>query len=183
MRDRQPILRGPKVWKDFVPPPDIPTDQLWTGAQVQARLIEAARLIERTVGRVTPKQFGNSMPNYTYDWGDLMGQVETATLLTGGNRITIGATSRAVTRCEEAMRWPLTYLNDHEGMRRVLHLFLRCRASRVPFSVALKRKGWNKATCYRLRDRALTVIAIGLIRDRVPLLLAGEDDDDRAPLD
>lgn len=182
MHERQPLMRGPKVWEGFVPPADIPTDQLWTKDFVQQRLVEAAKLIERTSGRVTPKEFGSSMPNYTYDWGDLLGQAQNATL-NKGNRITIGASSRAVTRYEQAIRWPLTYLERHEGMRRVLMLFLRCRAFRIPFTVALKRKGWNKATCYRLRDKALTIIAIGLINDRVPLVLAGDDDDEREPIE
>lgn len=171
--------RGWRVVEGFVPPADIPVEQLWTPAAVQGRLIEAARVVERTGGRVLPKEYGNSMPAYMHDWGDLIGQAANDTLHAGGNRITIGATSRTMTRVEQAMRWLWRYLDDYEGQRRVLRLFLRCRATRVPFSVALKRKGWNKATAYRARDRALTIIAIGLIRDRVPLVLARSDDDDR----
>lgn len=178
MRERLPLYRNVQKWTDYVPPADVPTDQLWTADQVKDRLVEAARLIERTGGRVAPREPGSTMPDYSYDWGDLIGQSQSATLYKGGNRVTIGASSRAISRCEQAMRWPIQYLEEVDGPRRVLRLFLRCRALRVPFNAAIKQKGWSRATAFRARDRALAIIAVGLIKDRVPLVRAGEDDDD-----
>lgn len=173
-----PKNRSFKALLDFVPPADVPIEQLWAPAQVQARLIEAARLIERTGGRVAPKGHGSSMPDYSYDWGDLIGQADAATLYKGRNLVTISATSAAMTRAEQAMMWPMRYLEDAEGPRRVLRLFLKCRALRQSFSLACKKRGWSRVTSYRGRDRALSLIAIGLIKDRIPLVEARDGDDD-----
>lgn len=177
-REILPKNRNLKALLDFVPPPDIPIEQLWTSDAVRGRLVEAAKLIERTGGRVAPKGYGTTMPEYSYDWGDLLAQTEGATLLKGRNMIRIGASSQAMTRAEEAMVWPMRYLEEADGPRRALRLFLRCRAKRERFGLACKKKGWSRVTAWRARDRALTIIAIGLIRDRVPLVLAHDDDDE-----
>lgn len=160
----------------LAPPADIPFDELWTPKLVETRLIEAARLCMMTGGPVLPKGFKNSMPAYSYDWADLLNQVQTEEIGKGRNYVRLGATSKQVSRMEEAILWPWTYLEKFEGPRRVLKVFLACKAHRRKFGAACKSKGWSRTTAYRARDRALAIIAIGLNRDRVPVR-AGDVDD------
>ena len=182
--------RGYAAALNYTQPPDIEADGLWTRAAVEGRLVEAARVIHRTAGRVGPR-------GYTPAWGI---EVEAEALATGEkvgmlqagelgayearlaaerNRYVMGVSQEEMTRVEEAMLWPMRYLEAYEAPRRALKLFLSCRAQRRRFGSACRARGWSRATAYRARDRALTLIAIGLTKDRVPVLLAmGEDDDD-----
>jgi len=67
-----------------------------------------------------------------------------------------------------ALAWPATYLPDADGSRAMLSLWAGCKALRQPFTNAVERRGtMTRAMAYRLRDRGLTLIALGLIRDGV----------------
>lgn len=149
---------------------------LWVPKTVEKRLIEAAKLTLTTTGRVGPKEFGSAMPMYQREWTDWLAQLDDTNKLPEDVRIEkderpsrVGATSRQITRMEASMRWPIQYLEAMPGPRRVLAVFLRCRAYRKPFGLACKRLGWPRATAYRARDKALSLIAQGLNRDGVPV--------------
>lgn len=158
---------GPRDWMEYVPPEDYGDAQLWNGKLVRDRLVECATIIERQGGRVAPKQYGSAMPEYTQDWGDLIGQADSGTIHEGGNRVTIRASHAQMSRVEEALSWPARYLDRHEGPRRVLRLYLFCKAKRLTFTRRAQRRGWSKPTTFRALDRALTIIAVGLMRDAV----------------
>lgn len=168
--------------EEFAPPADIPFDELWNPKLVEARLVEAAILCVKTGGPVLPKGFKGSMPAYAYDWGDLLNQVETDEIGKGRNYVRTGASAKEVSRMEEAILWPWRYLEKFEGPRRVLKVYLNCKAHRRKFGSACKARGWSRATGYRARDRALAIIAIGLNRDRVAVRTGGiEEMNERAP--
>ena len=149
-------------------------DDLWVPRTVEKRLIEAARLTLTTTGPVGPKAYGSAMPMYQRDWTDWLAQLDEAGKDLADVKIERderparpGATSRQITRMEEAIRWPIKYLEGLPGPRKVLAVYLRCRAYRKPFGRACKRLGWSRATAYRARDKALALIAQGLNRDHV----------------
>lgn len=170
-----------KLKRDATPPEETPLELLWTIDDVKGRLVEAAKTHQRTAGRVAPKGYGSTMPAYSYDWGDLLNQAEAESLYVGGNQIRIGASSEQMTRCDEAMLWPIRYLGQpkYAPIRLALMAFLGCRARRESYNNFIRRKRWARATAFRARDRALGIIAVGLIRDGVPLLkAAGEVDKD-----
>ncbi|RWX72551.1 DUF6362 family protein [Mesorhizobium sp. M2A.F.Ca.ET.039.01.1.1] len=150
-------------------------DDLWVPATVEKRLIEAARLTLTTTGPVGPKAYGSAMPMYQRDWTDWLAQLDDAFKDAADVKIEqderptrLAATSRQITRMEAAIRWPIKYLDAVPGPRKVLAVYLRCRAYRKPFGRACKRLGWSRATAYRARDKALALIAQGLNRDHVP---------------
>ncbi|WP_210211149.1 hypothetical protein [Borborobacter arsenicus] len=71
---------------------------------------------------------------------------------------------------ERAMFWPEIYLKDEGGAARMLQLWLRCKTSRKRFVSELKRRGLARATAYRKRDKALSIISVGLDRDGVRMV-------------
>lgn len=69
-----------------------------------------------------------------------------------------------------ALHWQGKYLYpDHIGSSRMLALWLRCKARRASFDKGIERLGVSRGHAYRLRDRALSRIAVGLTADRVPV--------------
>jgi hypothetical protein len=149
---------------------DLPPDHVWTVDMVAKRLVAAVRLCNRIGGPVRPSDRAVGWPSILRDWGDLLGQVETDEIGKDKEPRRYTATAREVSEMTAAISWAATYLggDQHEAQRRVLALWLRCKVTRGrKFSEAIKRKRWSKATSYRVRDRALLTIALGLMRDQV----------------
>lgn len=72
--------------------------------------------------------------------------------------------------------WPARYLGAFPGEREVLRVYLACLDRRGLFTRACNRRHWSRATAYRVIDRALRIIALGLARDGVQTkLLNGTD--------
>jgi hypothetical protein len=168
---------------------DAPLECLWSPRAVEDRLIEALALIQRHGGRVGPR-------GYTPQWmhevcSEALEIGEQAAMLQAGelgdyqealakerNRYMLGASQHDMTLAQEASLWPMRYLADYGGPLRALQVFIRCRALRKRFGTECKRRGWARATAYRQRDRALSLIAMGLTRDRVRVALASTEADD-----
>lgn len=191
-QDRLP--KGRRIALDWVPPPGHPVECLWSPDQVAARLIESVRVMQRHAGRVGPR-------GYTPAWGIEVAAEELSTgekakmipegeldayeqrLAAERNRYLMGASQQEMSRAEEAMFWPQRYLAQHEGALRVLRAYIVCRALRKRFGATCKRRGWSRATAYRMRDRGLAVIALGLARDMIRINLAEIDDGDADELE
>ena len=77
-------------------------------------------------------------------------------------------TPARVSFLERAAAWPMEYLADDPERARVLQLWLRCKVSKK-FGAEVDRVGMARATAYRQRDRALTILSVGLDRDEIPL--------------
>ncbi|ELT50983.1 DUF6362 family protein [Brucella intermedia] len=151
-------------------------NDLWVPKIVDQRLTEAAKIVLRATGPTGPRGDGNVWPLFQRefsDWydtvkdefGNVIGHVQTAQ----PEKPRFNISSRKISRMEQAILWPMTYLKDYDGPRRVLSVYLRCKAYRKPFSQVCKRLGWPRATAYRARDKALSLIAQGLNADGVPL--------------
>lgn len=76
-----------------------------------------------------------------------------------------------VSRHRAALEWPAVYLcPDNVTSARMLGLWAACKAGKRSFDGAVKaRGGIARAHAYRYRDRGLSLIAQGLVRDRVPV--------------
>jgi hypothetical protein len=168
---------------------DAPLECLWSPRAVEDRLIEALALIQRHGGRVGPRGY---TPQWMHEVGSEALEIgEQAAMLQAGelgdyqealakerNRYMLGASQHDMTLAQEASLWPMRYLADYGGPLRALQVFIRCRALRKRFGTECKRRGWARATAYRQRDRALSLIAMGLTRDRVRVALASTVADD-----
>lgn len=144
-----------------------PPDAAWTVKMVADEMVSAVRLIQRIGGPVGPRFKPTNWPSALREWGDFLAMVETDEIAKERADHRITPTPRQITKMEQAMRWQALYLADHDGPRRVLRLWLRCKAHRRPFAEACKKVGWSRATAYRARDRALFLIAIGLMKSGV----------------
>lgn len=145
----------PRSLRNFRPVHEMPEDEFWGAPAVKRRLIDAARVIAQTPGRVGPRGFGATVGDE-----DLVEREPPAP---------IDVSPRRMSLAEQAIDWPLIYLADQPGMRRVLSIYLFCRVYRLSFGRVIKRRGWARATADRRRDDALRIIAGGLNRDSVPV--------------
>lgn len=140
----------------------LPADMLWTMEMVCDRLVEAVKTAERTIRRPSPAMTGTAWPSWIYTFDDLVGHKPEDKEPPRSN-----VPRERITRMEEALLWQAKYLGNEEAPARVLRTYLKCKAHRIPFDRVCKKKGWSRATAYRSRDRAMTIIAYSLMRDGV----------------
>lgn len=140
----------------------------WTNAMVGKELVRAMRWAQATAGRVGP----GSPRAVAIDFLLMPSEREEE----GWERVVEEADERPyrrvltpaqITRLEQTLWWPSTYLKRQPGPNTVLKVWLRCKVFRFPFDKACAARKWSRATAYRARDRALAEIAVGLMRDRV----------------
>lgn len=143
----------------------IEAHMIWTPAMVADRLVDAVRVAQTAVKGSGGG--GSPWPEYRHSWEDLLSQADSGSILDRLDRRRLPATSHQVSRMEEALSWQGRYLDGHAGPAAVLKHYLRAKATRRSFSKAIRQQGWSKATAYRARDRALALIAVGLMRDGV----------------
>jgi hypothetical protein len=151
--------------------------ETWTPDLVSKRLLAAVRWASFSGAKVGPGGIKGSMPafNPTLDdhleegWG--LPEVAGDDAPDDGKRLIVQATAAQISQYEQALLWPITYLHpSHEGSARMLCLWLRCKTYRRPFEEAVKRRGtMSRASAFRLRDRALSMISQGLDRDGVSI--------------
>jgi hypothetical protein len=149
-----------------------PPPERWGELVVMDRLEEAFTTLGRLGGRVWPKEFGNGWPKYVYDRADMNAQLETGELertLGQQNRVRIPPTAAQISRCEEAIAWPARYLGDEPEIAEAVGVLAFWEARGVDVTKACKQMGVERRTLSRRRLQGLRAIAIGLIRDRVPV--------------
>lgn len=148
----------------------------WEPGHVDERLVEAGRLMERVVRSDTP-----GLSRY---WPGIVRYFDAVSTLAKqgyeddsypADPDDIPPTPRRVRPDEisammEAIDWPIRYIDGDpraEQMRRVLMLWIRCKALRRPFGKEIRKAGLVYATAKRRRWQASLLIATGLIRDQV----------------
>lgn len=150
---------GRDRWINEVHVPE--TDLYWTPKLVETRLLEAFKFAEKTAGRIGPKQYGSASPAPLWEPGDHP--------LPKGEFVLMLSPAE-VSRLEAALGWMAHYLRDEPGATNVAEAFVRGKLARLPWKKVVKRAGWSLATADRKRERAFSIIAQGLNRDRVPVL-------------
>lgn len=148
-------------------------DGHWTAVMVMDRLQEAWETLARVPAMPGPKMFGNMMPSYRYDHGDLVAQIETAELerlLKERNRIRLSASGDAIKRMDEALAWPLQHLGGQEmrHLARTVNLAAQWMARRQDFRKRCKQIGISPRAFRRRWMHALHLIARELTARRVP---------------
>lgn len=149
----------------------IPPEAQWTVKTVGEELTFAIRLCNKAVGRVLPADSKAAWPTILRDWADLIAQVDSEEGVKEDEPRRFFATRAQINRMERALVWQARYLArpQDETLRKVLAIWLRSRSRRGgSFNQSLKRLGVARPTAYRARDRALLLIALGLMRDGVP---------------
>jgi hypothetical protein len=150
----------------------------WTPKLVGERLVAAVRWAQYAAGPTGPAGFRSNLPAVALSWEDRLaegwglpdGPDEEEERL-AQKRLKIAVTPAQITQHLAALEWPATYLlPDRAGDARVLNLWVRCKVLHRPFNEAIdRRKYLTRSAAYRMRDRALSVISVGLDRQGVPL--------------
>lgn len=148
----------------------------WTPALVRAELIQAVTWVRFYGGPVGPARMRSCLPAYAPTLEDHLaegwGLPETAddddeeqerhrrkVMALPPSAARVGALS-------DALHWVGRHVaRSHPGSARMLALWLRCRVYRRNYDEAVRAMGVAPGHAYRLRDRALGLIAMGLDRD------------------
>ena len=140
----------------------------WTVETVGKVLVEALRMHERIYRSWGPGAGGGTAwPAILRDWEDILNQVGGGETFRERNTTRVALTADQVTRVDQVVEWQMRYLARQQGPARVLSLWLLCKIRRWKFRDACRRAGIAPSTAYWARDRALRLIAEGLIRDGV----------------
>lgn len=145
----------------------------WEPAAVSERLVMAVRLAEKVVGPTGPRGYGKSWMDFArvYEKLNEDDDIDLDSLPADPEEERTKParpTPAHVSEMEAALRWPLLHLKSADGHRRVLALWLKCKAKRKSFRAAAKRKGWSEGTVKRHRWQASHLIALALMREGVP---------------
>ncbi len=150
----------------------------WSPKLVGERLVEAVRWARYNVGPVGPSGMRSGLPTFAptledrlaEGWGLPDGPDEEEKQM-AQRRLRIAPSPEKISFYLSALEWPAHYLVPHRaGDARVLNIWVRCKVYSRPFNEAVDRRQYlSRAMAYRMRDRALSTISVGLDRDGVPL--------------
>ncbi len=153
----------------------------WTPETVEAELIEAARWLYHAGGRAGPLGFVGSRlhdaplslhehieafggPPERADLDDEKEEEHEAERL--HYRMLPAA---RLDQLDAALRWPARYVAPrHPDAARALQAWIAAQAARRGFAPICRERGLNRTLAYRWKDRALSLIAVGLTISRVP---------------
>lgn len=144
----------------------------WTPKLVGARLVEAVRWARYNAGPIGPSGARSSMPAVVMtseerieEWG-LPDFVDDEELALRDQTIRIAATPEQISSYLAALEWQARFLiPDYAESARVLGIWVRCRVYKRSFDDAIKRRQYlTRTMAYRMRDRALSRISVGLDR-------------------
>lgn len=150
------------------PPPRQPPT-VWTVFHVADRVEEAFDVLRRLPVTGRPQAFGNSMPGYAYDMGDLNAQLETGELerfLKGQNRVRLPASAADISRMHQAFDWPGRYLGRYPEVSRAVLCAAMWRAGRHNLAKRCRVFNMIPRLFFRQEWHGAQIIAMGLIRDR-----------------
>lgn len=142
----------------------------WTPKLVGERLVAALRWAERASGRVGPAAIRSTMPTYLPTLEDHLAEGWGLPEVAGDDGALERPMERHPTPAEidahmQALSWVAEYLaKDHRNLAMLLQLWLLCRLGRADWKKTLQNWRVSRAHAYRLRDRALGMIAQGLER-------------------
>jgi hypothetical protein len=149
------------------------SERVWTVAEVEARLVEAARGHERFISTAGPSRKMTHWIDWrlyrNVSWFDRNAMAEGIRLKKRlPDRHRGAPTGLEISRMLEALEWPSKYLRAHDNERMVLSIWFWCEARDQPFSRFHQQACQHRKTAYRRLDRAFGVICDGLVHDGVP---------------
>lgn len=144
----------------------------WTPKLVGEALVDALRWVRYAAGRTGPAgMVSAAMPEAILSAEDRLALGWDAAIEADAEDrppLLLRPSAQQVSRHLEALEWPAVYLlPDHKGSARMLGLWAAYKAYRRPFDAAVKERGVHRSMAYQLRDRGLSLIAMGLTRKKV----------------
>ena len=146
-------------------------NDVWTPKLVRDRLIEAITWARFCAGPVGPTKIKSNLPAYRASLDDHLAEGWGLPEVAGDDdpidrRLYLPPPADRVQALIEALEWVAHYVAlTNQGSARMLNLWLRCRVYKLDFDWMVGELGLSRGHAYRLRDRALSLIAQGLDRD------------------
>lgn len=131
--------------------------------EVVERLVLAAKVAERTGGRVGPRGCATVWPEYSNEPTEAPDDDED-----DAPPERFSATAEQVAQADEAMMWAMRFVPD-DRERQALAWWLQCKARRRKWSKLLRALGIASGTARHRVDRAIYSITVGLVRAGVVL--------------
>lgn len=127
---------------------------------IEARLVDAFRVLRSVhVTHLWPQSHKVMWPDHLYSFDDKVGQEQAGELERDAPPPRLQFGPDRVQAMEEAIEWPLRFLQDHPGPAKRLNAYCHARAVGYSFTRVMKREGWNRDTTYRFVHFALRKIA------------------------
>lgn len=170
------LFTGQEVVDDWNPLDGVPAPEYvpaeWNGPHVALRLADAWRILAKVpMPRFAPRSFGRMWPEFRIEWTDLLSMIgagELEAMQREMNRVRVLPTANEISRMEQAIGWPMQYL-DQPRECLIVNVVARMTATDGNLHREIRRRRyggeaeeWTRAN-WRLCDR----IADGLIKDRV----------------
>ncbi len=144
----------------------------WNVVHVMDRITEAYEVLARLPVTMRPKGYGSAMPAYTHDRFDHNAQMETGEFIEAleqQNRVRLPASPAQITRMNQAFQWTPRYLADKPEVSKAVGLGAQWEAVGADLARRCKARGISPRTFFRRRTHGITIITMGLIRDKVPV--------------
>lgn len=126
---------------DALGEPDAGIPTTWTPEHVATRMVEAFEVLSRSGARVGPKQYGNGWPAMVHEFADMVDAQ--ARLLAEKEKLQAKAarpTADELSRMDEALRWPSTYLGNRALAADSLTLWAYALATGRDMAAMLSRR-------------------------------------------
>jgi hypothetical protein len=154
------------------PPEYVPPS--WTGPHVGVRLVEGLRTLALLPTRRGPREYGNHWPDWIYEWEDLLAQQEIEQeekdrANRKQNRTRLSPSSVEIARMEQVIAWPAHYLRSFPQLLRTVQLAALARARHRDLHWVARKLSVPGRLVRRWNREGVDKIALGLIRDRVPV--------------
>lgn len=141
---------------------EIPENE-WTPQRVGEELVQALRWCAKSGGRVGPAGFGSGMPAIIMDDFDRLAEQWPLIRDLEAEPFRRQLSPAEVSRMERVLLWQLEYLGGRAKHQAALNIWLLTKIKRgLSYGDAIKAAGLSRATAYRQRDRALSIIAQAL---------------------
>lgn len=146
---------------------------VWTPKLVRERLVEAIKWARYNAGPTGPAAVRAAMPTFLPSEQDFeqegWGERERAEEGDEDKPKPRPLTPKKVSAIIDALHWQARYLGeDHKTSSEALSLWLKCKVYRGNFDKAVEARGkYSRRSAYNYLDRALGVIAQGLMRDGI----------------
>jgi len=137
---------------------EIPANE-WTPQRVGEALSEALKWCAKSGGRVGPAGFGSGMPQIIMDDFDRLAEQWPLIRDTEPEPMRRSFSAADVSRMERVLMWQAEYLSDRRDECKALNIWLICKVKRgLKYGEAISAAGMSRATAYRQRDKALSII-------------------------
>lgn len=173
--DGDPTLRGHLLGAIATKPKDAIRRQRdippqWNIVHTMDRITEAYEVLSRLPVVMRPKGYGSAMPAYSHDRFDFNAQMETGEFveaLEAQNRVRLPASPAQITRMHQAFEWTPRYLGGMPEVSKAVGLGAQWEATGADVARRCKAAGISPRTFFRRRTHGITIVTMGLIRDKI----------------